>query len=324
MNVGAGRGVVVRRTIRAACALVAASGAAAGAFALMSFDFRVFPYAFVLIAIVAAVLGLPIYGMARAAKRDSPLVACVAGFCVGAAIPAALILFGPSADQASVGGVPTVINGSYTAAGWLQNLIVVGGFGLLGTFGGFLFWLAVLDKADDGDAPPQRRPFRDGSVAAIALLSIAATFAIPWSTKDQSCHNPLRGGEDSIGTVASFAMKTSPDEWREIEAIVQQFATQRGWSLTSDLRPDDSFRWFQMSLCREPGTNISVNAIPETSRVYFGVYQPQGGSSWIEPFQALHALIKKRWPSRIEYTGENGERIDPPAWAKESLAETRQ
>lgn len=58
-----------------------------------------------------------------------------------ASAPWALItLLGPSADQASIGGKATVIDGTTTAYGWLVAAQFVGEIALFGAAAGLLFW----------------------------------------------------------------------------------------------------------------------------------------------------------------------------------------
>lgn len=122
--------------------LIVASGAAAAILALLASDWKFFPPAFAIVLIVAVGAGLPIYLTARAARKDTPRIAAALGFAVGAVIPAILV-FWSIPDQASVGGTVTVLDGRYTLAGWLQNLALLGGFGMLGVGGALLFWLLV-------------------------------------------------------------------------------------------------------------------------------------------------------------------------------------
>src|SRR5262245_6100630 len=116
-----------RSVVTIAAGLIVASGAAAAAFAMMFGSIKFCTPTFVIVAIVAVCLGLPAYLAARAARNDTPVMAAVMGFIVGAAIPAILVL-ASAPDQASVGGTATVIDGSYTLAGWLQNFALVGIF----------------------------------------------------------------------------------------------------------------------------------------------------------------------------------------------------
>jgi hypothetical protein len=301
-----------------AAGLVLASGVASAMFALISGDIRFFTPVFVVIAIVAVLFGLPVYLAARAARNDTPVVAAAMGFIVGAAIPAIMVLAGPAADQASVGGTPTVIDGSYTVAGWLQNLALVGLFGLVGVGGALVFWAivrrSVSGEESEAERPPTR-PLRTTVLSIAAAGVIAVAFTIPAATADRSCHNTLRDGRKSIGPVASFDLRVGLEEWRNVEREVEAFRRSGNWSTRSDVRTDESFPWLQISLCKEPGTNIFVQGMAEFNEVSFGVYQPQGGSSWRPDFRAIYERISARWPTKIVFKDDQGRRTSAPEWA---------
>lgn len=303
-----------------ASGFVLASGVAAALFAMLGADIRLFTPAFVVISIVGVGIGLPIYLLVRANRHDNAIFAGIAGFVVGAVIPALIVVFGPAADQASVGGTATVVNGSYTAAGWLQNLKLVGFFGALGACGGLLFWFVVRRGASneiETDATEQTvSPVRTVLVATAAAGVIFAAFLIPSATKDRSCHNPLRNGGDSIRAQATFDLKVGPDQWRNVAIETQAFGRSGNWNVMSDLRPDDSFQWLQISLCKEPGTNISINGMPDFNQVSFVVYQPQGGNSWRDDFNALYQRIHARWPGQVTFNDGQGRTTSMPDWAK--------
>lgn len=311
-------GAGLRSAVTIAAGLIIASGAAAAVFALMFGDIRVFTLTFVIIAAVAFILGLPVYLAARAARNDTPIVAAAMGFIVGAAIPAVLIFAGPGADQASVGDTATVIDGSYTVAGWLQNLAPIAGFGLLGTGGALLFWFIVRQRVsseeqDKETVPP--RPLRTAILSITAAGVIVAAFAIPYATADRTCHNPLRDGRTSIGTAASFDLRVGVGEWRNVEDEVERFRRSGNWSIRSHVRTDEGFPWLQISVCKETGTNIFVQGLVDFNEVSFGVYQPQGGSSWRADFRALYDRISARWPTRIAFKDGQGKAMSAPEWA---------
>jgi hypothetical protein len=144
-------GMKIRNAVTIAAGLIIASGVAAAAFALMFSDIRVFTPTFVIVSVVAVCLGLPVYLAARAARNDTPIVAAVMGFIVGAAIPAILVV-ASAPDQASIGDTATVVDGSYTLAGWMENLALIGSFGLLGVGGAMVFWFVTrwwnVNRAD--------------------------------------------------------------------------------------------------------------------------------------------------------------------------------
>ena len=296
--------------------IVIGAGTAAATFSVFSGEMKIFPLAFVLIAIPSAALGIPAYLVLQSAGRTNWITAAIAGFSVGAIIPAVLILPGSAADQASVDGVPTVINGSYTSAGWTQALGFVAGFGLLGVIGGIVFFFAVSrgqGSTEVGLKPTER--WRGGALIAAALCVVIAAFTVAEASKDRSCHNPLRDGGASIAPVASFDLKVGPDQWRRAERIVHDFGTEYDWDTFSDVRPDEDFKWFQMSLCREPGTQIAVQGYAEFGTVSVAVMQPQGGDSWRKPFATLLARVETAWPESVEFQGPTGQAIGRPNWA---------
>jgi hypothetical protein len=307
-----------RSAFTIAAGLIVASGAAAAVFAMMFGDIRVFTPTFVIVAIVAVCFGLPVYLAARAARNDTPIVAVVMGFIVGAVFPAILILAGPAPEQASVGDTVTAIDGSYTLAGWLQNLGFIGLFGLLGVGGALVFWFIVRrgpSRAEAGEAPSPPPPLRTAVLSVAAAGVVTAAFVIPYATADRSCHNPLRDGRTSIGQVASFDLRVGVDQWRNVEGEVENFRRSGDWSVRSDVRTDPGFPWLQISLCKEPGTNIFVQGTADFNEVSFGVYQPQGGSTWRRDFRALYQRIKARWPTKVTFKDGQGRQTGTPEWA---------
>ena len=306
-----------RTAVTIAAGLTVASGAAAAVFALMFGDIRVFPPTFVIVAVIAAFVGLPVYLAARAARTDTPLVAAGMGFIVGAVVPAILVL-ASAPDQASIGGTATVIDGRYTFAGWMQNLALIGFFGLLGVGGALVFWFIVRRSGrseEQGQEPSPRSPLLTSLLSVAAVGVIATVFIIPPATADRSCHNPLRGGGTSIGQTASFELRVGIDQWPSVEAEVERFRRSGDWSVRSDVRTDAGFPWLQISLCKETGTNIVVQGMADFNEVSFGVYQPQGGDTWRRDFRALYGLISARWPTTVTFRDGQGRQTGTPEWA---------
>ena len=308
-----------RGAVTIVAGLIVASGAAAAVLTMMFGDIKFFTPTFVVVAAVAVFLGLPLYLVARAARSDTPIVAAVMGFIVGAAIPAVLVFSG-APDQASVGDTVTAVDGSYTLAGWLRNLGFIGLFGLVGTGGAMLFWFFVRRgvSSDEQDAqscsPPPPR-IRTTMLLVIAVCVIAAAFGIPYATADRTCHNTLRDGRESIGQVASFDLRVGVEEWLNVEKEMNAFRRSGDWSVRSDVRTDKGFPWLQISLCQEPGTNIFVQGMESSKEVNFGVYQPQGGETWRRDFRALYDRINARWPNKVVFKDGQGQQTGPPAWA---------
>src|SRR5439155_5367100 len=137
-------------------ALVPASLAAA-----LAHTVTVLPVAFVITLGHATILGLPALLIYRAA-RWTRLSAAIAGGLIIGMIPGGL-LFWPVRlslrSTASVDSIPTLINGTPTAAGWFQYVELLGTLGGYGALGAFVFWLALrlsgaLKKAERGSSQP--------------------------------------------------------------------------------------------------------------------------------------------------------------------------
>jgi hypothetical protein len=93
----------------------------------------------------ALLFGIPAYLVLKKVLLPRLLWCALAGAII-AALPWLLLGLNPSADQASVGGRATVINGDYTAFGWQQFaqsiLVIAAG----GAAGGAIFWLIAAAK----------------------------------------------------------------------------------------------------------------------------------------------------------------------------------
>jgi hypothetical protein len=302
--------------------LVAAAGAAAALITLFFSDIRIFPAVFIVTLVISGVLGLPLYFYLWSKQKVSARNALITGFLVGAVVPAMIVLLGPAADEASIGGSATVVNGRYTLNGWLQNLLFVGLFGVAGSIGGLLFWTLARGREGHVEKPEEQGKELTGKRAlvrvSLALLAVAAAFIIPQATKDRSCHNSMRDGRTSIGPVAAFNLRVGYDQWEAVAAEVHWFAREGSWSTLSDVRPNTDFKWFQISLCREPGTNILIIGHDEWKEVSFAVYQPQGGTTWLKPFTELYLHIQRGWPGKIGFTGDQGEAIPAPKWVPQA------
>jgi hypothetical protein len=88
----------------------------------------------------AILFGIPAYFVLRRHWGANPIGCGLAGAAIAALPWLPFVLF-PSAQWASVNGEATVIDGRYTAYGWLQafeGLSFIAGFGLAA---GILFWV---------------------------------------------------------------------------------------------------------------------------------------------------------------------------------------
>ena len=91
----------------------------------------------------ALIFGVPTYVFLRQKVAPSWFSSTLAGAFVAALPWLLIVLFAPEADQASIGGKATVIDGSRTFHGWVSDLQLVGQIGLFGAIAGLLFWAIV-------------------------------------------------------------------------------------------------------------------------------------------------------------------------------------
>lgn len=266
-----------------ALALTAAGVLIAAGITLVSDFGSAYPYVLLVTLFIVAVTGVP--GFAAIRERPTWQNVSIAGFLAGAIFPA---LF----------GLPMLARPADYFAG-------VGGFGVAGIAGAMFVWLLVRLLMNGGWVAKS-------GVGLIVVVGVAAMWVVPSVLMDRSCHNTLRDGRRSIGATAGFTLHVTMDQWRDVEAELEDFAAEGGWDMRADVRPDYDFPWFQISVCREPGTEISVHkGFPETGHLWIYVMQPQGGESWQAPLKRLQDRLERRWPGRIGYDGN----IPRPPWA---------
>lgn len=104
----------------------------------------------ILFAIVAypigIIIGFPTFLVLQRRVAATPLNCALAGAFVAALPWLVFVLLGPSADQASVGGRPTVSDGRYTLYGLLSGFQFVGLMALTGAIAGLTFWAVAAAK----------------------------------------------------------------------------------------------------------------------------------------------------------------------------------
>jgi hypothetical protein len=115
----------------------------------------IFTFTFAIALGQAVLLGLPLFLVFRSMSWINILTCVVFGFAVGAVPDGALtwpmqhaVLYA----SRSVDGVPTIIDGVITAAGWVSYAKPVIYCGLFGALGGFAFWVALIWSGACGKA----------------------------------------------------------------------------------------------------------------------------------------------------------------------------
>jgi hypothetical protein len=93
----------------------------------------------------AIFLGLPLFLIFRSKRWMNAISSIAGGFVVGV-IPGGLLawpLRPGSRSSASINGVPTVVDGIPTAAGWIHYSEALVYLGCFGALAGFVFWLVL-------------------------------------------------------------------------------------------------------------------------------------------------------------------------------------
>jgi hypothetical protein len=109
------------------------------------------------------ILGVPAYFILRRHLDPRPLSCAFAGAAV-AAIPWIFLVLASTPSSASIGGRATVIDGQYTAYGWLENAQFIGGIALVGWAAGLIFW--AIAAAGAGLSLPGSAPSEADEVVA--------------------------------------------------------------------------------------------------------------------------------------------------------------
>ena len=302
--------------------LIIAAGVAAILSVLLLGDIATATPAFLVALAHALLLGIPTYLVVRTRGDFRWWLAPLCGFAIGALPVGLLTVGGSGVVQSSVGHTPTVVDGVRTWAGWLEYLQVVGRAGLLGAAAAFAFALTVRATlprpagAEPSEAGPPGWSLWNAIPILLAILVVWLFFWIPTTQEDKSCHNPLRDGGTSIASELEAEIAIDVPDWRDFAALLQHFAQRERWSYRAYVRTDDDFKWLDVSICDEAGTEI--HALDPATGVHHqidvSVFQPQGGPSWRQPYKALYRQLAARWPGRIRFRDQRGNYMPPPAW----------
>jgi hypothetical protein len=106
-----------------------------------------FSFTFAIALSHAVLLGLPLFLIFRSKGWINVMTCVVVGFAVGA-VPAGVLTWPMQHPElhtrVSVDGVPTMINGTVTAAAWISYVKPLIYFGSFGALGGLAFWVALI------------------------------------------------------------------------------------------------------------------------------------------------------------------------------------
>jgi len=149
----------IKQIADAAASFLFAALAPASVMAALWYTTKIAPMVFAItfaIALAHAVLlGLPLFLILRSKGWINVMSCVVFGFAVGA-VPAGVLTWPMQHPElhtnASVDGVPAIINGAITAAGWVSYVKPVIYCGLFGALGGVAFWVALIWSGTCGNA----------------------------------------------------------------------------------------------------------------------------------------------------------------------------
>jgi hypothetical protein len=313
-----------------ATALLFAGLAPTAAYFAITEDVRLIRFALVIALGHAVILGLPSFLLGRSLGRVNLIFSAVVGFVIGAGPIALLTLLTlGSTKSASINGVPTVINGMPTLAGWEYHLLFWISFGGFGALGGIAFFLILkltggAVRADNETAAPitRRASLATSCLAVLAILLTGTALAIPNITMDRTCHNMLRDGRTSVHSKVNVRLAIPVEDWPRLTRLFEEFGAANDLSFRNSNHDEPgTVRVLGLSLCNEHGLNIhaleqhwerSGNSVPEKDGVSLGIYELREGSNWTHAARALIAELDAHWPGKVQFKDGGGRIIPEP------------
>jgi hypothetical protein len=304
--------------------------------ASLSQSIQILPVALTVTLGHTVILGLPCFFILESRRGVNAISAIAAGLAVGA-LPFGILIeilrLVATGVRSNVwtNGVPTVVNGVRTLAGWIEFFESVIQLGLFGALAGLVFWLTLkvwerraAPAEIIANLPLRRRPIRSAAsvgTLALAVLLTTSVFAIPVITKDRTCHNMFRDGRTSVGSQANMYVSMGMDEWPKLTEIFDHFAPAHGMSIRNSSLNRADVRILALSLCTEQGTNINVIDQRWASRDFASllggtpitVYELRENSGWQKLAADLLVEIRAAFPEKLEFRGGDGRVIPTPA-----------
>lgn len=297
------------------------------AFVIDSHSFALVPYVFAVALAHAVILGLPIFLYLNARGRAGVVSSIVAGFAIGC-LPIGLLTFPlwlGTNFNASTNGVPTVVNGVRTLAGWLEYLQLMGVFGAVAGMTFYATLRATRDFPNRGREPdigrPRARAFVANGLTGLSLLLTAGALALPTITQDRTCHNMFRDGRTSVGPRVNIVLQISSDDWPRLTQLFRDFSAAHGLSFRDSSRMSPGVvQVLGLSLCNERGVNIvaleqiwhQTVSVPAKDGVTLGIYELHEGSGWQRLARDFIARLQSTWPQRLQFKDLSGHFIPMP------------
>jgi hypothetical protein len=312
-------------------ALLLAALAPAAVEAALDQSVGLLPLAFGIALAHAVLLGLPLFLLLRWKRRVNAAWSIAGGFLVGM-VPGAILTWPwrpGSGSSSSSNGVPTVVDGVPTLAGWIgygETLTILGAFGALG---GLVFWLTLklsgaLAAGEPVPAPGSRRGARATVGLALAAVALAAlVFAIPAIRKDRTCHNMFRDGGSSISPQVNLDLALGFEDWPALTKRFEDFAAAHALSLRDSSRSQPGVvHVLGLSLCNDKGVNIAAHEqrwaaqnfepLVAGSGISISAYELRPDSGWKDHMRGLVAALKATWPGKVRFRDRDGRVVPMP------------
>jgi hypothetical protein len=316
-------------------ALVLASLVPACAEAIFDGTIKIMPSAFIVALGHAIVLGLPVFLFLRSRRRANGIMAAAGGFMV-ATLPFAfihLLMGGAGNVTASTNGVPTIVQGVRTLAGWLEfgELALI--LGALGALAGETFWVVLrisggidTGTADHATAPGQAQRRRSmvstTALAGLAVLLSGSVLAIPSITKDRTCHNLLRDRSFIVPQVV-MRLQVEPADWPELMHLFRDFGAVHALSFRDQSHEQPgTVQVLGLSLCNEAGIAVTsheqrwasqkIRTLGVNGGVFVGVYETREHSGWQAPAREIIDQMEAAWPGKLSFQDGGGHTIPKP------------
>lgn len=229
---------------------------------------------------------------------------------------------GPTVAAGAIAGIPAGLFGMLASG---PAAVVM--FSLTGAAIALVAWLVTSLLTLPDRVLPARFIVLAGCVTSLAVVATAALGTVGVSRaiqgpKDTTCHNTLRDGRRSISPVAMASLDIPDTEWPRLREVLAGQARVGSWSIRDYSHSSEDVRRVALSLCREPGTQLSVDKLvfpghplpTDLQDISIATYQPQGGDSWIPLVRGVYREISVTWPGKLTFKDSEGRVVKAPEW----------